>query len=465
MRAGSRRFAIRAGLVLLGTALFCGGAMAPSLALLPYVALVPWTVLYMGARSPKVSPLYGLLAGTLCWVVCYRPMIGPGVWVPLATAFFFVPAWLLFPLLARPIQRLDLPRSITLPVVWVAVEWARLLTAAGHFDPFALGYSQAGFAPLVQIADITGVYGISFLIAAVNGLLADSLFAYRDSAWRLRVLLRQPGIVVPAAAIAATFAAVIVYGEIRLETASESVGPRVALYEAEGVSPVGVDLVVWPGRATLDDLEQLSSREGAMTLIGAQSAAEGQPGRTTNSVLLVDAAGTVRGRYDKQILFPLGSSAKLTPGSHMTLFDLSFKGERLLFAAPIGAESVYPALLADASRHGARFAVNLTSDEDVGGIAENQLLRVCVLRAVENRIAVVRTGLSGNAAFIDPQGRLQRAPAGAVLLSNTGTTAYAASHDAFALLCVAVSLWLLARALLGGRATMTPIPLPAGATT
>jgi hypothetical protein len=51
------------------------------------------------------------------------------------------------------------------------------------------------------------------------------------------------------------------------------------------------------------------------------------------------------------------------------------------------------------------------------------------------------------------------------VLSTSGTTAYAASHDAFALLCVAVSLWMLARALLGGRATMTPIPVPAGATT
>jgi apolipoprotein N-acyltransferase len=494
MRGGFRRFAIRAGLALLGTALFCGGALLPSLAFLSYVALVPWTVLYMGARTEKASPLYGLLAGYLCWIVCYRPMLGPGGWVPLATALFFVPAWLLFPLLARPIQRLELPRSITLPVIWVAVEWARLLTAAGHFDPFALGYSQAGFAPLVQIADVTGVYGISFLIAAVNGLLVDSLFAYRDSAWRLRILLRQPAIVVPAAAIAATFAAVIVYGEIRLETASESVGPRVALYKAESVSPVDVDLVVPPGSAPVNDLGPLVSGNQAMTLIGAQSPAEGEPGRTTSSALFVDVAGTVRGRYDKQILFPFseyapldkalgvvappvqtayrrlvrevwGSSATLTPGSHMTLFDLSWKGGRLPFAALIGAESVYPALLAGASRHGARFVVNLTSDRDAGGVTEDPLVRVCVLRAVENRVALVRAGLNGNAAFIDPQGRLRRAPAGAVVLSNSGTTAYAASHDAFALLCVAVSLWLLARALLGGRATMTPIPVPAGATT
>jgi tetratricopeptide (TPR) repeat protein len=51
-----------------------------------------------------------------------------------------------------------------------------------------------------------------------------------------------------------------------------------------------------------------------------------------------------------------------------------------------------------------------------------------------------------------------------VALSPAGRTAYAASHDAFALLCVAVSLWLLARALQRGRPTVTPISVPAAAT-
>jgi apolipoprotein N-acyltransferase len=494
LRRGFRRFAIRAGLALLGTALFCGGEFLPGLTFLPYVALVPWAILYMGARTEKVSPLYGLLAGYLCWIVCYRPMFGSGGWAPLAAALFFVPAWLLFPLLALPIQRLELPRSLTLPVVWVAVEWARLLTAAGHFDLFALGYSQAGFAPLVQIADVTGVYGVSFLIAAVNGLIVDAFFAFRDSAWRLRILFREPAIVVPAAAIAATVAAVIGYGDIRLSTAREVSGPRWALYAAErSVAAGSVDLVVWPGSASLDDVDRKTAQIGTMALIGGQSRMEGVPGRTQSSVLLVDAEGNVRGRYDKQILFPFleyapldravgavtppvqaayrrlirevwGSPSTLTPGSHMTLFDLPWKNEPLPFAATIGAEIVDPALVADASRHGARFVVNLTSDDDLGRVAENQLLRVCVLRAIENRVAFVRAG-DGSSAFIDPQGRLQRVPAGEVLLSTSGTTAYAASHDAFALLCVAASLWMLARALLGGRATMTPIAVPAGATT
>lgn len=504
MRSGSRTFAIRVGLALLGVALFCGYAMAPSLAFLPYVALVPWAVLYMGPRRPGASPFYFLLVGSVCFILCYKTTFRLGWLVPTAIAPFFVPAWLLFPLLARPIQRLGLPRSITLPLLWVGFEWARLLLATGHFDLFALGYSQARLGPLVQIADVTGVYGISFLVAAVNGLLADAFFVLKEAAWRPRILLREPRIVVPATAIAAAFAGVIGYGVLRLETARDTPGPRLTLYPADaGVPPESADLIVWPGnaipddidrrKAHLDEVEWLASLERSMVLLAAQGRVDGQFGRTTSSVFLVDAAVTLRGRYDKQILFPFleyvpldravgvvapqvqgayrrlvrtawGSPKTLAPGTHMTLFDLPWKNGTLPFAAAIGVESAYPALLAEAARRGARFVVNLRSEGDVGGAMEEQLLRVCMLRAIENRIAFVRAGSTGSADFIDPQGRWQGAPAGAVALSPVGTTAYAASHDAFALLCVALSLWLLARSLLRGRPTMTPIPVPAGAT-
>jgi apolipoprotein N-acyltransferase len=494
VRSGFRRFAIRAGLALLGAALFCGYAMAPSLVFLPYVALVPWAVLYMGPRRPGVSPLYFLFAGYLCFVLCYRPMFSVYWWVPPAAALFFVPAWLLFPVLVRPIQRLDLPRSITLPVVWVGFEWARLLLATGHLDLFALGYSQARLAPLVQIADVTGVYGISFLVAAVNGLLADATFALKDAAWRPRILLREPRIVIPATVIATAFAAVIGYGFLRLEIARDTPGPRMALDRGDlSVPPGSADLIVRPGNAILDDVERLASRNGSMVLLGAQGRAEGPIGRSTSSVFLVDAAGTVHGRYDKEILCPFseyvpldravgvvapqiqrayrrlvreawGSPKTLARGTHMTMFELPWKDGTLRFAAVIGVESAYPPLVAEASRRGARFVVNLTSDGYVGGVMQEQLLRVCMLRAIENRIAFVRAGVAGISGFIDPQGRLRGVPADIVPLSPAGTTAYAASHDAFTLLCVAVSLWLLARSLLRGDPTMTPIPVPAGAT-
>jgi len=534
----SRMFAVHMGLALLGVALFCGYAVAPALAFLPYVALVPWAILYMDRKRPNVSPLYFLFVGYLCWILCYKMTFRFGWFVPPAMALFFVPAWVLFPLIVRPIQRLGLPRSITLPIVWVAVEWARLLLATGHFDLFALGYSQARFTPLVQVADITGVFGISFLVAAVNGLFADAYFILKDAAWRPRILLRERRIVLPALVILAAFAGAFGYGLFQLATARNTPGPRLAivqpnvahtvrnflgtsllqLYQTdEGVPPGSADLIVWPENAILDDIDRkaaylddlgwLASRKGAPILVGAQGRAEDLVGRTTNSAFLVDDAGALHGRYDKQILFPFSEYVPLdrvvgllaptaqrsyrglirkawgflstgSPGRSMTLFVLPWKGGTLPFAALICVENTYPSLVTAASRQGARFLVNLTSEGEVGGVIQEQLLRVCMLRAIENRIAYVRAGNTGISGFIDPQGRLRSVLKGArggtisvagvltdtVALSPGGTTVYAASRDAFALLCVAVSLWLLARALLRGRPTMTPHAVPAAAT-
>jgi apolipoprotein N-acyltransferase len=414
----------------LGVLLFCGYAIAPSLGFLPYVALVPWTILYMDPRRPKAASLYFLLVGYLCWIV----------FVPPAKALFFIPAWVLFPLLARPIQRLGLPRSITLPFIWVAVEWARLLLAIGHFDLFALGYSQARCLPLVQIADLTGVYGVSFLVAAVNGLFADAFFVLKGVLWRPRIVLRQRRVAIPAIAIAAAFAAVFAYGVFRLDGTTETEGPRMAIVQprtAKDVPAGSVDLIVWPERAILADVAQLAAGKQAAVLFGG----------TTSSMSLVDGSGTLR-----------------RTGSRMTLFALPWKDGTLPFAALIGVSNSYPPPIAEAGRKGARFLVDLTGGGEIDGAIQEQLLRVCMMRAIENRIVYVRAGATRFSGFIDRKGRFAGAPTGTVALSSGGTTVYAASHDAFALMCVAVSLWLLARALLRGRPTLTPLSVPAAAT-
>lgn len=61
-------------------------------------------------------------------------------------------------------------------IVWVALEYLRSTLFTG-FPWGLLGCSQYRFLSLIQIADITSVYGISFLIVLTNGVLA--LWAYR----------------------------------------------------------------------------------------------------------------------------------------------------------------------------------------------------------------------------------------------------------------------------------------------
>ncbi|MEZ6062484.1 MAG: hypothetical protein R3C19_19235 [Planctomycetaceae bacterium] len=57
---------------------------------------------------------------------------------------------------------------LTLPAVWVALEWGW-----PHIFPWRMGHSQVGFLPVCQIAEFTGVYGVSFLMVWAAAVAAE----------------------------------------------------------------------------------------------------------------------------------------------------------------------------------------------------------------------------------------------------------------------------------------------------
>ncbi len=146
---------------------------------------------------------------------------------------------LYFPLAIALIRRLDgrtrLPLVVTVPVVWTALEYLRAHFGSG-FPWYFLGYSQHRFLAVIQIADLGGVYAVTFVVAALNALLAEFLadeprlrrfFPVRDRAQRggLRWL---PGQWAFALALLAGTGA---YGVWRLGTEDFTPGPRVALLQ------------------------------------------------------------------------------------------------------------------------------------------------------------------------------------------------------------------------------------------
>ncbi len=60
--------------------------------------------------------------------------------------------------------------SFLIPCLWISLEYIRTFLFTG-FPWVLLGYSQTAFLYIMQIADITGVYGVSFLIVMVNVFL------------------------------------------------------------------------------------------------------------------------------------------------------------------------------------------------------------------------------------------------------------------------------------------------------
>ncbi len=375
---------------------------------LPIVLLAAYCALYMG------------LAGA--WVAWVRIRRGPG----LALA--------------------------TVAPLWVAGEWLRGWLMGGF--PWGLaGYSQHGVLPVIQIAELTGVYGVSFLLVAVNAALAALLALGGRRA--------LPGLVVTGAAVLA----VLAFGWSALGQGSTPGGqarvaviqPNIAqtlkwdptrhaeimdVYEAltrEAARPAEVAdptsrpaVVIWPETAAtiflrgdaalLGRLERLSAELRMPLVIGSVDRREQPRPQFLNSAFFLTGQG-ITGKYDKIQLVPFG---EYVPLGWLIGFVRSWAefisdfgaGERPtimpLPGAPFGTVICYEIIFPDLFRRGviagAAFMANITNDAWFGETSGPwQHLGTVPLRAVENRVAIARAANTGVSAFVDPSGRVRRA--------------------------------------------------------
>jgi apolipoprotein N-acyltransferase len=102
---------------------------------------------------------------------------------------------LYFPAAIYLLRKLDrgtsLPLVLTVPVVWTALEFLRSFLLTG-FAWYYLGHTQHGFLPFIQIADVTGAYGVSFLIAAANAWIFELLYSQNWFVEFFRLTPSQP---------------------------------------------------------------------------------------------------------------------------------------------------------------------------------------------------------------------------------------------------------------------------------
>jgi apolipoprotein N-acyltransferase len=144
-----------------------------------------------------------------------------------------------FPLAIFLTRQIDRPASLPLivifPTVWTALEFLRAHFLTG-FPWYFLAHSQHDYLTIIQVSDIGGAYGVSFLIAAVNVVIFEWLYSYP---W-FRAFLALPEQtatgrrwVLPAqtAVVALVLGAVLAYGNWRLQQNSFLPGPRLALIQ------------------------------------------------------------------------------------------------------------------------------------------------------------------------------------------------------------------------------------------
>jgi apolipoprotein N-acyltransferase len=338
---------------------------------------------------------------------------------------------------------------LSAPLLWTLLEFVRSHLLTG-FPWENLAHSQYLYLNIIQIADITGTYGITFTIVLINAVLYNVLAAH----------LR--GGRYPAVEIAVACAIVVViygYGHFRTADIQESLkraaNVEVALvqgnidqnikwdtrYQSETLEiyrtlslrdiPAQGGLIVWPEtaapfyferadtlRTAVFDLVRISGR----SLLFGSPYCEERNGMVSfmNSAYLIQSDGVVAGRYDKVHLVPYGEYVPLRklfpfisklvagigdfrPGKG---FDpIVSDGRR--FGVLICYEAIFPEAARDYKQKKADLLVNITNDAWFGRTsAPYQHLSMTVFRAVENRLYLVRAANTGISAVIDPVGKI-----------------------------------------------------------
>src|SRR5512139_3523711 len=150
---------------------------------LAWVAFVP-LMISLWTKGPKQAfssgYVFGLtyFFGTLYWIYHSINHFGGVPFVASLAVVILLCLYLgLYPaifsfLFIQMIKKTRLPALLVAPVLWVVLEFIRSYALTG-FPWSSIGYSQYKFLHVIQVADITGIYGISFLVLMVNGAFAD----------------------------------------------------------------------------------------------------------------------------------------------------------------------------------------------------------------------------------------------------------------------------------------------------
>jgi apolipoprotein N-acyltransferase len=469
---------------------------------LAWFALVP---LFYALRDKNILAgfflgyLTGFTAflGTIYWIVVAVHTYGNVPFILSVLILLLLVLYLslyigLFTMLTRLIQLRFGSRMIILtPFLWVALEYLRSFFLTGF--PWAeLGHSQFLNLPLVQIADITGVYGLSFVILFLNALFYLILdqwpkrrFPYREvliSSIILTGILTygylQIGTVDQKTREEKTLRVRLVQGNIDQSVKwSESYQKdTVRIYEKLSLQEAKVkpDFIIWPETATpffFQDAKEYQSlildvpvKTNAFLLFGSPSyKIENRKVSHYNSAYLVAPSGEIVGRYDKIHLVPFGEYVPL--GEILKLGSLGegigdFKsGKEIVnlslpqakFGVLICFEIIFPDLCRKFVKKGANFLVTITNDAWFGRTsAPYQHLAIATFRAVENRVFIARSANTGISGFIDPTGKIIRkggifkeeAINGVIRLSDTKTF-YTLYGDVFAWICSGCSVFLV----------------------
>ncbi|MCK5695158.1 MAG: apolipoprotein N-acyltransferase [Desulfobacula sp.] len=445
---------------------------ATNLSCLAFFALIPWIV-SIQAMTLKESFYSGFIVG-LCFFLTLIYWIIPTVHVygrlhlvfAISTLILLCFYLALYSAIFAFLMKKASPKYWVAPLfascLWTGLEYIRTYAFTG-FSWGALGYSQYKNIVLIQIADFSGVYGVSFFIVLVNYLLAVLWISFKKKQRKKNFI--------PVAYTIILVAGALFYGshqiniiDSQIETAQKTTIKVVqgnikqdlkwtAAFKARTIEKyirlstadsTKVDLVIWPETALpfyygLDRL--LSNQVDQCVRSLKTSFLFGSPAFNSdenkikyyNRAYMLNRFSIVTGTYDKHHLVPFGEYVpfgdyltfigKLTAqAGNFSIGDMTFKplqfnnhtlkGTRNLKVTHktgvlICFEILFPSIASKFVKNGADILTTITNDAWFGRTsAALQHFSIAVFRAVENRRTIARAANTGISGFIDPKGKI-----------------------------------------------------------
>ena len=480
---------------------------------LAWISLIPLLIALQSTSSRKSAFLHGYVTGAIFFVglVYWIALLYPFANIFLTTfaclllagylaVYFGVFSALLYGL---PWQS-GLPFIFIVTAIWTGLEWVRSWFLTG-FPWGSMGYTQWNNLPAIQIASITGVHGVSFIVVLLNATIADILRTYltwKKSASRFTFhvsrFTHHASRLIPIAIVIAClvygaqtlskpvdttsdFKIALVPGNVpQIEKWNPAYWPQIferymnLVKAADAEEPNLIilpetalrgEMFIFEGNVYIQKLEQILKEQQIHLLTGTFHYVSEQ--KMYNSVFLLSPTGEKLGSYSKIHLVPFGEYVPITrylpnfvqlssgfeAGKSIDLFPIPHTEHRQM-GVVICFESVFPDLFRKFVKKGASVMGILTNDAWFDGTAApEQHLAMAPLRAVENRVAIFRCANGGISCIIDALGRTITTPIpasdaqnfliGRIPLSNHGGTIYTRYGDWFPILCFVVSVLLI----------------------
>jgi len=375
------------------------------------------------ARQAFVFAFIAYLIGRLSWLPYLLTVLPPAlaiiftVLLPLIFAFIVV--------LTRKIVLIkqNALAVFAFPVLWSSFEFL-LFKFSADGTAGSIAYSQANFLPIVQVASITGILGITFLTALFPSTIAVAIYFRNNKKMTARLAIIFCLIVVP-----------IIFGVIRISDEpsgqkaitvglavldekfhSETDHPnseselRTANMYADVVAKLakeGAQVVVLPEKIVNAAADFAAPIKSIFTSAATNNRIAIVAGYTEfingslkqNKSMAISGNGILLADYQKVNLFEGEARSGFVPGKEISIFNLNNTSSGVAICKDLDFQN----FMRKYDEHNAQILYVPAWDFIKDGWLHS---RMAILRGVENGYAIVRAARQGNLTISDYRGKV-----------------------------------------------------------